>query len=113
MDFPGFPGCITAGNTLEEARQRASEALSFHICGEDEEPIAEPTPLDAIMADPDNADAVAFLVGVANQPSKRVRVNINLPLDDLSRIDAYAKRTRLTRSAFLLLAAKKAMHLPA
>ncbi|MFH1036438.1 MAG: type II toxin-antitoxin system HicB family antitoxin [Pseudomonadota bacterium] len=111
VDFPDFPGCITAGNTLEEARQRASEALSFHIAGmvEDGDPIPEPTPLDTIMADPDNADAVAFLVSVANRPSKKVRVNIILPEDDLGRIDSYAKQVRLTRSAFLLMAAKRAM----
>ena len=111
VDFPDFPGCITAGNTLEEARQRASEALSFHIAGmvEDGDPIPEPTPLDTIMADPDNADAVAFLVSVPNQPSKKVRVNITLPEDELGRIDSYAKQVRLTRSAFLLMAAKRAM----
>ncbi len=111
VDFPDFPGCITAGNTLEEARQRASEALSFHIAGmvEDGDPIPEPTPLDTIMADPDNADAVAFLVSVPDQPSKKVRVNITLPEDELGRIDSYAKQVRLTRSAFLLMAAKRAM----
>jgi predicted RNase H-like HicB family nuclease len=31
VDFPEFPGCITAGKTLEEARRRASEALKLHI----------------------------------------------------------------------------------
>lgn len=114
VDFPDFPGCITAGDTLEQARQRASQALSFHIAGmvEDGEPIPEPTSLDAVMADPANAEAVAFLVSVSSQPSKRVRVNITLPVDDLSRIDAHAKQARLTRSAFLLLAAQKAMGQP-
>src|SRR5213082_2505660 len=29
VSFPDFPGCITAGRTLEEARRRAAEALSF------------------------------------------------------------------------------------
>jgi predicted RNase H-like HicB family nuclease len=33
VDFPDFPGCITAGKTLEEAHKGASEALRFHIKG--------------------------------------------------------------------------------
>jgi predicted RNase H-like HicB family nuclease len=33
VDFPDFPGCITAGTTLEETREMAAEALAFHIEG--------------------------------------------------------------------------------
>lgn len=69
VDFPDFPGCITAGNTREEARQRAEEALLFHITGmlEDGELIPEPSSSDTIMADPTNKDAEAFQVNVPNQ----------------------------------------------
>lgn len=31
VDFPDFPGCVTAGQTLEEARKFAYEALGLHI----------------------------------------------------------------------------------
>ena len=27
VDFPDFPGCVTAGSTLDEARSMADEAL--------------------------------------------------------------------------------------
>jgi predicted RNase H-like HicB family nuclease len=27
VDFPGFPGCVTAGKTLEDARYIAAEAF--------------------------------------------------------------------------------------
>ena len=37
VSFPDFPGCITAGNTLEEARRTAAKALTFHIEGITEE----------------------------------------------------------------------------
>jgi predicted RNase H-like HicB family nuclease/predicted RNA binding protein YcfA (HicA-like mRNA interferase family) len=33
VSCPDFPGCITTGRTLEEARRRAAEALSFHMAG--------------------------------------------------------------------------------
>jgi predicted RNase H-like HicB family nuclease len=66
VDFPDFPGCITAGATMEEARHMAQEALALHIDGliQDKAPVPPPSPLDAIMADPANRNAVAFLVDI-------------------------------------------------
>lgn len=104
VDFPDFPGCVTAGTTLEEARRMAAEALEFHIGGmvADGEAIPEPSPLDAVMADPHNRDAVAFLVDVPGRPAKAVRVNVVLPEDVLEAID----RTTTNRSRFLAEAAR-------
>ncbi len=31
VSFPNFPGCVTFGNTFEEAQQMAKEALSLWI----------------------------------------------------------------------------------
>ena len=110
VDFPDFPGCITAGSTLDEAHKRAPEALQFHIEGmiEDGDPIPEASSLETIMSHPDHSDAVAFLVTVPDQKAKRI--NITLPEIELKAIDAYAKRHNLSRSAFLLQAAKQAMN---
>ncbi|MBI5570179.1 MAG: type II toxin-antitoxin system HicB family antitoxin [Desulfomonile tiedjei] len=109
VDFPDFPGCITAGRTLEEAHRRASEVLQFHIRGmrEDGDPIPEPSSLDRVMADPANADAVPFLVTVPDTKTKRV--NITVPEHELQAIDECAQRHNLSRSAFLLEAAKRAI----
>ena len=64
VEFPDFPGCVTAGPTLDEARQMAAEALGFHIGGmvEDHATTPAPSSLDAVMAQPDNRDAVAVLI---------------------------------------------------
>jgi predicted RNase H-like HicB family nuclease len=104
VDFPDFPGCVTAGTTLEEARQMAAEALDLHVEGmlEDRQPIPEPSPLDAIMNDPDNRDAVAFLVETGTKPAKSVRINVMLPQDVVMAID----RVTTNRSRFLAEAAK-------
>ncbi len=104
VDFPDFPGCVTAGATLEEARLMAAEALEFHIEGmtQDRLPIPAPTPLDQIMADPDNWDAVAFLVDAPIRPVRAIRVNVTLPEDVLEQIDKAAKN----RSKFLTDAAR-------
>src|ERR1700694_2628793 len=106
-DFPDFPGCVTAGATIEEARRLAEEALEMHVEGmaEDGEALPAPSSLDAIMADPANADAVAFLVTLAEATDRAVRINITLPERLLRRIDARARN----RSAFLARGAQKAL----
>jgi predicted RNase H-like HicB family nuclease len=64
VSFPDMPGCATAGATLDEARDMATEALALHLEGltEDGEDIPEPSSLEAVMADPANRDGVAILV---------------------------------------------------
>jgi len=103
VSFPDFPGCVTAGSTLEEARRMAAEALSFHIAGmhEDGETIPEPSTLDDLHNDPAMKGAVAFLVTFA-EPEKTVRFNITARESQLAEIDSRARAARLTRSAYLV-----------
>jgi predicted RNase H-like HicB family nuclease len=114
VDFPDFPGCVTAGSTVEEAVSMASEALLFHIEGmiEDGLEIPDPSPLEGILADRHNRKAVPLLVPV-DLPGKPVRVNVMVPDRDLRAIDRYAKRHGMTRSGFLVSAARRAMGGPA
>jgi predicted RNase H-like HicB family nuclease len=109
VDFPDFPGCVTAGTTLEEARRMAAEALAGHVgvLAEEGEPIPEPSNLDAIMSDPDNRDAIAFLVDLPERSSRVLRVNITAPESDLRTIDVAAEREGMTRSGFVIRAARE------
>ena len=61
VSFPDFPGLITAGTDLDDARAMAEEALALHIEGlaEDGEAIPEPSTLEAVMANAENQDGVA------------------------------------------------------
>lgn len=111
VSFPDFPGLITAGTNLDDARAMAEEALAFHIEGlvEDGEAIPEPSSIEAIMAERENRDAVAILVPVKAEAKRAVRVNVTLPEDVLERIDLYAESHGFTRSGFIAKAAQKAM----
>ena len=111
VSFPDFPGVVTAGTNLDDARAMAEEALAFHIEGlvADGEAIPEPSSLQAVMADPENLDGVAILVAVKTEAPKSVRVNVTLPADVLEQIDRYAEDHGFTRSGFLAQAAKLAM----
>jgi len=107
VSFPDFPGCVTAGKTLDEARQLAAEALAFHIEGmiEDGQQIPTPRSLAEIMAARQNRDAVAFLVTMPDVADRAVRINVTLPMSLLKRID---ERTT-NRSGFLAGAARVAL----
>lgn len=112
VSFPDFPGCFSAGGSLEEARVMAEEALALHIKGmeEDGEAVSEPSSLDEIMADPDNRDGgVAVLIPAPARAPKTVRVNVTLPADVLEQIDRHAESHGFTRSGFLTAAAKRAI----
>lgn len=109
VSFPDFPGVITAGTTLDDARAMAGEALALHIEGltEDGEAVPEPSTLEKVMADPDNKAGVAILVSVKTEQPKSIRVNVTLPEDVLEQIDKYAEAHGLSRSGLLTQAAKK------
>ena len=111
VSFPDLPGVISAGHTLDEARQMAAEALALHLEGMAEEgtPLPEPSSLEAIMASEENRDGVAVLIDPPPAEARSVRVNITLPADVLEQIDARAEREGFTRSGFLAMAARKFM----
>ncbi|MCA3280539.1 MAG: type II toxin-antitoxin system HicB family antitoxin [Roseomonas sp.] len=112
VSFPDFPGCVTAGVTLDEARREAQEALALHIDDmiDDGEAMPEPSSLEAVMAERENRDAVAFLVPAPARQARAVRVNVTLPEDVLAEVDRAAGSQGLSRSAFLARAARRAMN---
>jgi predicted RNase H-like HicB family nuclease len=108
VSFPDFPGCISAGVTLDEARTGAEEALALHIEGmiEDDVPVPEPASLEDVMSDPENRDGVAILVKAPSWDQRSIRVNVTFPEDVLKQIDRFAKDSGSTRSGFLARAAR-------
>ena len=113
VSFPDFPGCVTAGQTVDEAKDLAQEALALHINGmvEDGDQLPPPSKLEDIMADEDSAEAVAYLVvSVPDTKPRTVRVNITVPEMTLKQIDAAAKKRGMSRSSFLVHLAQNAIH---
>jgi predicted RNase H-like HicB family nuclease len=107
VSFPDFPGCVTAGRTLEEARRKAEEVLVLHIQGmaEDGDAIPKPSKLDEITDDPDRNGAVAILVNANLE--KTVRVNITARESQIAKIDRLAEQAGLSRSAYIVRSAIK------
>ena len=106
VSFPDFPGCVTAGRTLEEARRNAVEALTLHIQGmlEDGEDVPAPSELDDLVQDESMRGSIAFLVNV-DIADKIERFNITARKSQMEEIDRLARKSGMTRSAYIVAAA--------
>jgi predicted RNase H-like HicB family nuclease len=68
VSFPDVPGCISAGDTFEQAVTNAAEALAGHFGAmkADGDPIPAPRSFEALKRDPgfveDSADAIVTMV---------------------------------------------------
>ncbi|MBI3418505.1 MAG: type II toxin-antitoxin system HicB family antitoxin [Proteobacteria bacterium] len=92
--FPDFPGCVSAGNTVEEALREGAEALSLHAEGllQDEGKIPEARTLEEIKAARENwidwDGAMVAVVPLLPPPGKKVRVSFTIDQNLLTRVDA-------------------------
>lgn len=113
VSFPDFPGCVTAGETMDEAITMARSALLLHLDGmmEGWEEIPDPSKMDDVRNHEFAQDAAAFVVVDVPVPRPRqsVKVSITVQKDDLESIDSYARARGMARSAFLVQAAKEVM----
>ena len=113
VSFPDLPGCISAGDTIDEAVQNAVEALAGHVrmLEADGDPVPAPRDFDAIMSDPDLEEdrqgAMTTIVPLVRDRGSTARINVSFDLGLLEAIDAAAKARRQTRSAFLASAARR------
>jgi predicted RNase H-like HicB family nuclease len=68
VSFPDVPGCISAGDTFEQAVSNAAEALAGHFGAmkTDGDPLPQPRSFEALKQDPDfvedSADAIVTMV---------------------------------------------------
>lgn len=107
--FPDFPGCVSAGSTMDEALRMGAEALAGHVemMRRDGDDIPRPRALDQIKAA--GEDWIewegAIAVGIPLLPAAGRAVRINVTMDErlLAQIDAISSN----RSAFLADAARR------
>lgn len=110
VTFPDFPGCFAAADEWGDLPGAVQEAAEAHFAGDDA-PIPEPTALEQLAADPEYQGGVWMLfdIDLSKLRSKAVRLNISLPERLVQQIDAAARQRRMSRSAFLALAAEHEM----
>lgn len=108
--FPDLPGCVTVGQSLDEAYRNAGEALQFHIDGlvEDGDPISSPdwANVEKHARDDEDSVLVAVIAVPVDVTTKAKRINITIDETLLSRIDQHASALGVPRSTFLAEAAR-------
>jgi predicted RNase H-like HicB family nuclease len=103
VSFPDFPGCITAGRTLDEAKGTAREALSGHIQVMREAGGRYPIhPRSMKSCAP--ISRMGWLSRQRQRPGQTGGVNVTLTEQQLREIDRHARARGMTRSAFLVKA---------
>ena len=108
--FPDFPGCFTGADELRDIPAAAQEAVEAHFYG-DAAAIPEPSAPESWEGCDQFSGGYWMLVDIdlSRISTKAVRLNISLPENLVHRIDSEAKTRRLSRSAFLALAAEREM----
>ncbi len=111
VEFPDFPGCVSGGDTLDEAIASAHEALALHVRGilEDGDQLPAPSSIDKVLRRRASKGAVPTLVRLASVRGRSVRLNVTLEENLLREIDDAAAAKGMTRSAFLADAARQAI----
>ena len=113
VSFPDIPGCISAGDTLDEAVANGAEALAGHIkwMEADGDPVPSPRSLDEIRDDDgleeDREDAVLVAIPLVRDLGSTTRINVSLDLGLLDAMDSEARQRGQTRSAFIASAVRK------
>jgi len=109
--FPDFPGCVSGGETAQEAAANGIEALALHVEGmlADGEVIPAPSALGLV---PDwLAEDAETVIGHCLVPvelaSKAVRLNITMDEALVHRLDMAAAAEGFTRSGYLAQAARE------
>ena len=110
---PDLPGCFSAGDSLDEAMDNARQAIDQHveIMIEDGAPTPRARSLAVLQAD---AAYAGWVWAVIDVPVEKYlgpadKINITVPRLVLARIDEYAKSQGMSRSGFLVEAARAAM----
>jgi predicted RNase H-like HicB family nuclease len=108
VTVPDLPGCFSAGVSIEDAIKNAEEAILTHVEGllMDDEVIPNPSTIEVLRNKYKAGKYIWGLVTVdIGKLSKDVkRVNITIPENILTKIDAFASREGKTRSGFLMTA---------
>ena len=110
--FPDVPGCFSAGDTYDEAVRNAGEALQLHFEALRDlgRQVPEPRSFEALMTDPEvraEAGEAAFIAVQLDLDLTTIDVSIRLEPDLLDAVDQAAKKSGLSRSAFLVEAARE------
>lgn len=107
ISFPDVPGCISAGDSLEDVLTEGSEALSAHLAllRAEGDPVPKARSHAELVSNPDadwDVDEAAWhLVPVRDVAAPRLRVNVMVDPAVLREADDAAAAVGQTRSSYV------------
>ncbi len=108
--IPDFPGCFSASDNWEALPSMIQEAVELYCDGEDMS-IPTPSTLDDLMKNNDYQDGLWIMldIDISALNTKSVRLNISLPANVVAKMDDYAFKHHMTRSALIAKATTSLM----
>jgi len=110
---PDLPGCFSAGDTLEDAMTNVVEAIEMMVetMIADGQQIPAPQPISTHQK---KREYRGWIWAVVDAPVEKLfgpaeKISITVPQAILARIDSYAKSHGMSRSGFLVDAARRVM----
>jgi predicted RNase H-like HicB family nuclease len=113
VTIPDLPGCTSAGSTTDDALRSAVDAVRLWAedAIADGEALPQPRSVETVRADPEIAEALAGGAALAIVPllieaGRLTKADLSIDAGLLAAIDEAAEARGLTRSAFLVNAAR-------
>ncbi|MDR3304936.1 MAG: type II toxin-antitoxin system HicB family antitoxin [Clostridiales Family XIII bacterium] len=82
VEFPDLPGCLTDGETLEEAIKNAGDVLGVYLATRDEENLDIPASSDIKLIETDDLGFVSYVSADINKyrrNTKAVKKTLSIP----------------------------------
>ena len=111
VEFPDFPGCVTCGDTLDEAVDHAHEALAVFVeeMMEQGRELPEASSKKALLAVPEHKGKKAINVAVNGDGSDFEEFEVVMHGHLLQRIEKYSREYGVSPADFLAAAAREAI----
>jgi len=105
VQFPDLPGCITEGDSFQEAFEMANDVLAHWMA--DQKQDYEPTPYEVLESQTKEGEqlvAVKLDTKLMDSYSTTARINLSLPGNSLYKIDEYLSEKGGDRSKLMTAA---------
>ncbi len=107
VEFPDLAGCVTYGNSWEEAYENAVDVLAGWLANAEAQFIKDPSSKEKLEEDDGELTPIPVDEKILQNYEVSKRFNVTFPASFLTRIDQYRKLNGLKRSTLLLKAAEE------
>ncbi len=109
VEFPDLTGCVTFGNSWDEALENATDVLAAWLANAESKFVHEPSSYKTLSARFTNAKLmpVALDQRILESYEELKRINIIFPSTLLKKVDDFRKKTGLKRSTLLKIATQE------